>query len=61
MWSVNGHACTSNKVAYKISGFEQAVQAYAVHVLSLTFERVPRSVLAEVWFSVLIVILLPSA
>lgn len=31
------------------AGFEQAIQAYAVHVLSLTYQKVPRSVLAEVW------------
>lgn len=30
------------------TGFEQAVQAYAIHVLSLTYKRVPRTVLAEV-------------
>lgn len=33
-----------------IAGFEQAIQAYAVHVLSLTYQKVPRSVLAEVCF-----------
>ncbi|KAM7459309.1 hypothetical protein LguiA_036303 [Lonicera macranthoides] len=27
--------------------FEQAVQAYAIHVLSLTYQKVPRSILAE--------------
>ncbi|PSS02061.1 Eukaryotic translation initiation factor 3 subunit K like [Actinidia chinensis var. chinensis] len=27
--------------------FEQAIQAYAIHVLSLTYQKVPRSVLAE--------------
>lgn len=32
-----------------IAGFEQAIQAYAVHVLSLTYQKVPRSVLAEVY------------
>lgn len=30
------------------AGFEQAIQAYAVHVLSLTYQKVPRAVLAEV-------------
>ncbi|PIN11593.1 hypothetical protein CDL12_15809 [Handroanthus impetiginosus] len=29
------------------SGFEQAIQAYAIHVLSLTYQKVPRPVLAE--------------
>lgn len=36
-----------------IAGFEQAIQAYAIHVLSLTYQRVPRSVLAEVSSSIL--------
>lgn len=35
------------------AGFEQAIQAYAIHVLSLTYQRVPRSVLAEVSASIL--------
>ncbi|KAL5995779.1 Eukaryotic translation initiation factor 3 subunit K [Asimina triloba] len=30
-----------------VPGFEQAIQAYAIHVLSLTYQKVPRSVLAE--------------
>lgn len=34
----------------KIAGFEQAIQAYAIHVLSLTYQKVPRTVLAEVCF-----------
>lgn len=37
-----------------IVGFEQAIQAYAVHVLSLTYQKVPRSVLAEVCFNFLV-------
>ncbi|KAL3623163.1 Eukaryotic translation initiation factor 3 subunit K [Castilleja foliolosa] len=28
-------------------GFEQAIQAYAIHVLSPTYQKVPRSVLVE--------------
>ncbi|CAA3021879.1 eukaryotic translation initiation factor 3 subunit K-like [Olea europaea var. sylvestris] len=40
-------AARSRHIVDAVPGFEQAVQAYAVHVLSLTFERVPRSVLAE--------------
>ncbi|MED6150545.1 hypothetical protein PIB30_073356 [Stylosanthes scabra] len=31
----------------KTSGFEQAIQGYAIHVLSLTYQKVPRAVLAE--------------
>lgn len=31
-----------------IAGFEQAIQSYAIHVLSLTYQKVPRPVLAEV-------------
>lgn len=30
------------------TGFEQAIQSYAIHVLSLTYQKVPRPVLAEV-------------
>ncbi|KAJ0745758.1 putative eukaryotic translation initiation factor 3 subunit K [Helianthus annuus] len=30
-----------------VPGFEQAIQEYAVHVLSLTYQNVPRSVVAE--------------
>ncbi|KAF3775820.1 Eukaryotic translation initiation factor 3 subunit K [Nymphaea thermarum] len=30
-----------------VPGFEQAIQAYAIHVLSLTYRKVPRPVLAE--------------
>jgi len=30
------------------SGFEQAIQGYAIHVLSITYQRLPRSILAEV-------------
>ncbi|KAK9071182.1 hypothetical protein SSX86_009751 [Deinandra increscens subsp. villosa] len=30
-----------------VPGFEQAIQEYAVHVLSLTYQTVPRSVVAE--------------
>lgn len=34
------------------AGFEQEIQAYAIHVLSLTYQKVPRAVLAEVghWY-----------
>ncbi|KAL7091929.1 hypothetical protein ACP275_12G134100 [Erythranthe tilingii] len=31
-----------------IPGFEQAIQEYAIHVLSLTYQKVPRAILAEV-------------
>ncbi|KAL6974664.1 Eukaryotic translation initiation factor 3 subunit K [Sarracenia purpurea var. burkii] len=30
-----------------VPGFEQAIQAYAIHVLSLTYQKIPRSILAE--------------
>lgn len=33
------------------AGFEQAIQSYAIHLLSLTYQKVPRSVLAEVCFN----------
>lgn len=29
------------------AGFEQAIQTYAIHLLSLTYQKVPRSMLAE--------------
>ncbi|MBA0719375.1 hypothetical protein Golax_007065, partial [Gossypium laxum] len=29
------------------AGFEQAIQTYAIHVLSLTYQKIPRPVLAE--------------
>ncbi|KAL2534424.1 Eukaryotic translation initiation factor 3 subunit K [Abeliophyllum distichum] len=40
-------AAKSRHIVDAIPGFEQAIQAYAIHVLSLTYQRVPRSVLAE--------------
>ncbi|MQL80212.1 hypothetical protein Taro_012650 [Colocasia esculenta] len=30
-----------------VPGFEQAIQSHAIHVLSLTYQRVPRPILAE--------------
>nr|GFA54701.1 eukaryotic translation initiation factor 3 subunit K [Tanacetum cinerariifolium] len=30
-----------------VPGFEQAIQNYAIHVLSLTYQKLPSSVLAE--------------
>jgi hypothetical protein len=40
-----------HKLNYKfIAGFEQAIQGYAIHVLSLTYQKIPRTVLAEVCF-----------
>lgn len=32
-------------------GFEQAIQEYAIHVLSLTYQKIPRTILAEVCFA----------
>lgn len=40
-------AAKSRNILEAIPGFEQAIQAYAIHVLSLTYQRVPRSILAE--------------
>ncbi|KAL6585679.1 Eukaryotic translation initiation factor 3 subunit K [Orobanche minor] len=37
----------SRHILEVVPGFEQAIQAYAIHVLSLTYQKVPRSVLAE--------------
>ncbi|XP_010526137.1 PREDICTED: eukaryotic translation initiation factor 3 subunit K-like [Tarenaya hassleriana] len=41
-------AAKSRHIVEAVPGFEQAIQAYAVHVLSLTYQKVPRSLLAEV-------------
>ncbi|KAK4428776.1 Eukaryotic translation initiation factor 3 subunit K [Sesamum alatum] len=40
-------AAKSRHILEVVPGFEQAIQAYAVHVLSLTYQKVPRSILAE--------------
>ncbi|KAL0374624.1 UNVERIFIED_CONTAM: Eukaryotic translation initiation factor 3 subunit K [Sesamum radiatum] len=40
-------AAKSRHILEVVPGFEQAIQAYAIHVLSLTYQKVPRSILAE--------------
>ncbi|KAH6818404.1 eukaryotic translation initiation factor 3K [Perilla frutescens var. frutescens] len=40
-------AAKSRHILEVVPGFEQAVQAYAIHVLSITYKKVSRSVLAE--------------
>ncbi|KAK1307666.1 Eukaryotic translation initiation factor 3 subunit K [Acorus calamus] len=40
-------AAKNRSIVEVVPGFEQAIQAYAIHVLSLTYQKVPRSVLAE--------------
>jgi translation initiation factor 3 subunit K len=40
-------AAKHRSVLEAVPGFEQAIQAYAIHVLSLTYQKVPRAVLAE--------------
>jgi translation initiation factor 3 subunit K len=40
-------AAKSRHIVEVVPGFEQAIQDYAIHVLSLTYQKVPRSVLAE--------------
>ncbi|KAK4483713.1 hypothetical protein RD792_010915 [Penstemon davidsonii] len=40
-------AAKSRHILEAVPGFEQAVQVYAVHLLSLTYQKIPRSVLAE--------------
>ncbi|KAD6795246.1 hypothetical protein R6Q59_020867 [Mikania micrantha] len=40
-------AAKNRHILEVVPGFEQAIQDYAVHVLSLTYQRVPRSVVAE--------------
>ncbi|KAI9122764.1 hypothetical protein K1719_005653 [Acacia pycnantha] len=40
-------AAKSRHLVEAVPGFEQAIQGYAIHVLSLTYQKAPRSVLAE--------------
>ncbi|CAJ2650029.1 unnamed protein product [Trifolium pratense] len=40
-------AAKSRHIVEAVPGFEQAIQDYAIHVLSLTYQRIPRTVLAE--------------
>ncbi|KAL0912590.1 hypothetical protein M5K25_018572 [Dendrobium thyrsiflorum] len=40
-------AAKNRHILEVIPGFEQAIQAYAIHVLTLTYQKVPRPVLAE--------------
>lgn len=40
-------AAKNRSILEVVPGFEQAIQAYAVHVLSITYQKVPRTVLAE--------------
>ncbi|XP_038878361.1 eukaryotic translation initiation factor 3 subunit K [Benincasa hispida] len=40
-------AAKNRHIVEAVPGFEQAIRAYAVHVLSLTYQKVSRSVLAE--------------
>ncbi|KAK3150671.1 hypothetical protein QOZ80_3AG0236170 [Eleusine coracana subsp. coracana] len=40
-------AAKNRNILEVVPGFEQAIQAYAVHVLSLTYQKVPRPILAE--------------
>lgn len=40
-------AAKSRHIVDVVSGFEQAIRAYAVHVLSITYQKVPRTILAE--------------
>nr|VDC73974.1 unnamed protein product [Brassica rapa] len=40
-------AAKNRHILEAVPGFEQAIQAYASHLLSLSYQKVPRSVLAE--------------
>ncbi|KAJ8532077.1 hypothetical protein K7X08_012000 [Anisodus acutangulus] len=40
-------AAKSRQIVEVVPGFEQAIRAYAVHVLSITYQKVPRTILAE--------------
>ncbi|KAE8675985.1 Eukaryotic translation initiation factor 3 subunit K [Hibiscus syriacus] len=39
-------ATKSRHIVEAVPGFEQAIQTYAIHVLSLTYQKIPRPVLA---------------
>ncbi|KAF6139815.1 hypothetical protein GIB67_009662 [Kingdonia uniflora] len=40
-------AAKNRSILDVVPGFEQAIQAYVIHVLSLTYQKIPRAVLAE--------------
>eukprot|EP00249_Psilotum_nudum_P009616 c22044_g1_i1 orf=265-972(+) len=40
-------AARNRDILEVVPGFEQAIQGYAIHILSLTYQRVPRHILAE--------------
>ncbi|RLN16993.1 eukaryotic translation initiation factor 3 subunit K [Panicum miliaceum] len=40
-------AAKNRHILEVVPGFEQAIQGYAIHLLSLTYQKVPRPVLAE--------------
>ncbi|KAL9224176.1 hypothetical protein vseg_000238 [Gypsophila vaccaria] len=40
-------AAKSRHILEAVPGFEQAIQSYAVHILSITYQQVPRTVVAE--------------
>jgi translation initiation factor 3 subunit K len=40
-------AAKCRHIVEAVPGFEQAIQSYAIHVMSLTYQKVPRAVLAE--------------
>ncbi|KAJ6957614.1 eukaryotic translation initiation factor 3 subunit K-like isoform X2 [Populus alba x Populus x berolinensis] len=40
-------AAKNRHIVEAVPGFEQAIQTYAIHLLSLTYQKVPRSMLAE--------------
>ncbi|CAN4084646.1 unnamed protein product [Withania somnifera] len=40
-------AAKSRHIVDAVSGFEQAIRTYAVHLLSITYQKVPRAILAE--------------
>lgn len=40
-------AAKNRQIVEVVPGFEQAIQEYAIHVLSLTYRKIPRTILAE--------------
>ncbi|KAK1377887.1 Eukaryotic translation initiation factor 3 subunit K [Heracleum sosnowskyi] len=40
-------AAKNRQIVEVVPGFEQAIQEYAIHVLSLTYQKIPRTILAE--------------
>lgn len=40
-------AAKNRHIVEVVPGFEQAIQSYAIHILSISYQKIPRSILAE--------------